>query len=262
MAVKTYSLSQGDPQLTAHLKLSEFRTPGIDAVLLDDDIAPAIEAIRDGITKRYGIEVAATVINSGYRTPGAGGYDRKVGGSGSGPHTTGKAADFYFRDKNGKAVNSIYGLTVAQLLGYKGIERIMDGVSIHIDVNYRANYWWAYQYRAASGAYAYGTVNDFFTSSWAKNVGITPPETCGVIAGTNTSPARPLLRYGSSGNGVKELQTLLNTAQTAGLVVDGSFGALTLKKVTEFQKSRSLAADGVVGSNTWKELCKYEEGTA
>jgi len=172
MGVRTHDLSKGDVQLTQHLKLSEFRTPGVNTILLDDDIAPTMERVRDGIEKYFGITVSATVVNSGYRNAT---YDKKVGGSGSGPHTTGKAADFHFRGKDGKAINSIYGLCVAQLLGLKGIERIMDGVSLHVDVNYRSGYWWAWQAKNAAGTYVYYTLSDFFASSWAKAAGVTVP---------------------------------------------------------------------------------------
>jgi len=169
MAVRTYRLSQSNPRLTKNLVLSEFRTPGHDIVIIDDDLAPTMERIRDGISKYFNIEVSATIVNSGYRTAA---YDRKVGGTGAGPHTVGKAADFYFRNKAGRAINSIYGLCVAQLLGIKGIERIRDGVSIHIDVNYRSGFWWVWQAVNAAGRFVYHMLSDFFSSTWAR---ATPP---------------------------------------------------------------------------------------
>ena len=66
------------------------------------------------------------------------------------------------------------------------------------------------------------------------------------------------LTLGSRGDEVKRLQTRLN-AHGANLAVDGVFGSLTLDAVKKYQKSRGLAADGVVGDLTWGRLL---EGTA
>lgn len=58
------------------------------------------------------------------------------------------------------------------------------------------------------------------------------------------------LRYGSRGDEVKRLQTLLN----AGLKVDGIFGVNTLNAVKAFQKETGLVVDGIVGPKTWAKL--------
>ena len=62
------------------------------------------------------------------------------------------------------------------------------------------------------------------------------------------------VRYGSKGQDVKTLQTMLNTVDNAKLTVDGSFGKGTLTAVKTFQKSNSLTVDGVCGPTTWKVL--------
>ncbi len=75
----------------------------------------------------------------------------------------------------------------------------------------------------------------------------------------NTSmpyPGAPL-RNGSSGQNVKYMQYLLNGIQKytypsiGFLSVDGMFGAKTLATVKKYQVLKSLAADGVIGKNTW-----------
>lgn len=59
----------------------------------------------------------------------------------------------------------------------------------------------------------------------------------------------PVLRRGSKGEAVKELQRLL-----CGLEIDGSFGPLTEAAVIEFQKANGLTVDGIVGPETWGAL--------
>ena len=57
-----------------------------------------------------------------------------------------------------------------------------------------------------------------------------------------------LLKVGSTGNKVKDLQELLS------LTTDGVFGIDTLKAVKVFQSKNGLISDGVVGSKTWNVL--------
>lgn len=67
------------------------------------------------------------------------------------------------------------------------------------------------------------------------------------------APVLPVLRKGSTGGHVEELQTLLNK-HGAGLKVDGDFGARTEAAVKKFQADHSLVDDGAVGGYTWKAL--------
>lgn len=62
-------------------------------------------------------------------------------------------------------------------------------------------------------------------------------------------PAMPILRNGSKGDPVRELQNLLR-----GLTVDGIFGPRTEAAVREFQRQAGIAADGIVGPITWGKL--------
>ena len=62
-----------------------------------------------------------------------------------------------------------------------------------------------------------------------------------------------ILKYGSTGDSVRFLQSSLNTIKVSGmvpLVVDGKFGELTEKTVKAFQKSKGLLSDGIVGPLT------------
>lgn len=62
-----------------------------------------------------------------------------------------------------------------------------------------------------------------------------------------------LLRKGSSGSEVRDLQRLLNN-YGYGLDVDGIFGDKTYNAVTQYQKKNGLGVDGIVGDQTWGSL--------
>ena len=57
-----------------------------------------------------------------------------------------------------------------------------------------------------------------------------------------------ILRYGSRGEDVKNLQKLLS------LSADGIFGRQTERAVKNFQKENGLVADGIVGQKTIAKL--------
>lgn len=71
------------------------------------------------------------------------------------------------------------------------------------------------------------------------------------------------LGYGSSGADVKALQQSLNAMGYNCGSADGVFGAKTQAAVKQYQKDQGIKADGIVGSNTKKELKKdgYAKGT-
>jgi hypothetical protein len=72
--------------------------------------------------------------------------------------------------------------------------------------------------------------------------------TVAVSTPTPVSPERPLLKRGSKGQAVKELQALL------GLEADGQFGVNTEAAVKAFQKANGLFQDGKVGEYTWDAI--------
>lgn len=64
------------------------------------------------------------------------------------------------------------------------------------------------------------------------------------------------LKNGSRGDDVKELQKMLTEAGFSCGAADGVFGTNTKKAVIEYQKSKGLTADGIVGEKTWSALGK------
>ena len=61
------------------------------------------------------------------------------------------------------------------------------------------------------------------------------------------------IKKGSKGEAVRTLQRLL------GIKVDGDFGPATEKAVVQFQKSKGITADGIVGNKTWALLGVKDE---
>lgn len=82
----------------------------------------------------------------------------------------------------------------------------------------------------------------------------------GIATGTSTTPppantagSNPLLKEGMAGVAVTRMQKRLSLKGFK-VTADGKFGPDTRKHVIEFQKSRKLAADGIVGPATWTAL--------
>ncbi len=68
------------------------------------------------------------------------------------------------------------------------------------------------------------------------------------------SQTAAILRQGSTGSEVKEVQRRLKMWGYYAGSIDGKFGAKTKKAVVAFQKKNGLTADGVVGKDTYKAL--------
>lgn len=74
-----------------------------------------------------------------------------------------------------------------------------------------------------------------------------------LITGTVTAADMPLIKRGSTGSAVLQLQKLLNKLGY-GLEEDGSFGPATDAAVRAYQKAHGLEVDGEVGPMTWGKL--------
>lgn len=75
----------------------------------------------------------------------------------------------------------------------------------------------------------------------------------GIRVSLNEGGNTIVLRRGSFGDAVRELQELLAT-KGFDISIDGDFGPATELAVTMFQRNNGLVVDGIVGRNTWSSL--------
>lgn len=89
---------------------------------------------------------------------------------------------------------------------------------------------------------------------WAE--GMSAPSAAPGPGDGGAAPTRRMVRRGSRGADVVDLQERLNALAMAdpALETDGIFGGLTDAAVRRFQAERSLVVDGIVGPNTWAAL--------
>jgi N-acetylmuramoyl-L-alanine amidase len=71
---------------------------------------------------------------------------------------------------------------------------------------------------------------------------------------TASEVERPILRLGSQGSQVSEIQAMLRLLGYYSSTVDGFYQESTAIAVSTFQQAAGLEADGVVGRNTWNRL--------
>lgn len=83
-----------------------------------------------------------------------------------------------------------------------------------------------------------------------------------VAPGLAQAPARSILRVGSQGTDVTELQSTLKLLGYYAGAVNGVFEESTGQAVKRFQAAAGISADGVVGSETWNRLFPTSEPVA
>jgi peptidoglycan hydrolase-like protein with peptidoglycan-binding domain len=238
MSVKYYNYpADKDVQLSPHFKMGEFVDPSDytsapfpSTVPIDSGLIDILEQVRE----HFGC--TSCNINSGYRTPAA---DKAVGGSGSGPHTYGCAADAYFY-KNGQPVESRLIACYLQDIGAHGIGYCCGGnfYGTHIDTLSRVWHGDERDYRV--------TVSDYYSYT-----GTFKAE---VYGGSSAST--------DSTDGVKTVQDWL------GVEVDGICGAQTkaalvkeLQAVLNDQYGANLAVDGIFGNKTASAILNIKKGS-
>lgn len=126
MAVKTYT-NRDTTQITAHFNAKEFRCKCGKAhdILISSELVDKLEQLYAAL------DCSKIIINSGYRCTD---HDKTVGGSGTGQHTKGTAADVICYGQDGKTISSKLVCCKAQDLGFGGIANITSAyTSTHLD---------------------------------------------------------------------------------------------------------------------------------
>ena len=124
---KTYEYSD-KTQLSPHFNAREFRCK----CGKEHDFQIADELIEK-LEKLYAsLNCSKIIVTSGYRCVT---HDKKVGGSGTGQHTLGKAADICCYGQDGQPISSKVVCCKAQDIGFTGIANITAAYQYtHVDV--------------------------------------------------------------------------------------------------------------------------------
>jgi hypothetical protein len=123
----------------------------------------------------------------------------------------------------------------AESIGIKGIglyETQSDGHFVHIDTRTNKSFWYG---QAQAPRSTFGDANS---------------------ASGNNSSAITILKRGSSGDLVKDLQEKLTSMKYSLGKADGEYGRLTEEAVRKFQRDNNLDADGVAGPITLEMINK------
>lgn len=124
--VVTYNATtQGNLFLSPHFQVKEFKSPDSNTVKIDNRLIWILERLFTDLN------CSKMIINSGYRTSA---HDKKVGGSGTGYHTKGMAADIKPYDKSGKVISA--KIVCQKLCDYGDVFGIgyISETAVHCDV--------------------------------------------------------------------------------------------------------------------------------
>ena len=135
MAVKIYSYkNHGKKMLSAHFAVGEFASAYCDKILIDTSLVTLLEKVFAHFS------CSKIIISSGYRPPAE---DIAVGGSGTGYHTKGQAADFCAYDANGNRIGSDKIALYLEDIGVNGIGYRCGGSSVYTHIDTRTKKWYA-----------------------------------------------------------------------------------------------------------------------
>lgn len=125
--IKTYKFDANE-QITPHFNAKEFRCKcgGKHDYKVSTELVDMLEKLYETL------DCSSINISSGFRCVQ---HDKNVGGSGTGQHTKGLAADLMCVGSDGKLISSRIVCCTAQDLGFKGIARINAADSYtHLDM--------------------------------------------------------------------------------------------------------------------------------
>ena len=151
--IKTYPADSNE-QLSEHFNAKEFRCKCGKAheFYVSEELVQKLEALRSALSCSH------IDISSGFRCVS---HDKAVGGSGTGQHTKGNAADICCYDQNGDIISSKIVCCTAQDIGFKGIANINQAHTYtHVDM--RAGTWRGDETRGMSYCIPNASFYDYF----------------------------------------------------------------------------------------------------
>jgi len=174
-----------------------------------------------------------------------------------------------FQSNNALTADGIAGSSTLSALEGFVPEKPGSSSSVHLRYGDSGSDVTDLQYSLSNAGYFSGPFTGYFGSSTEQAVknfqydnyltadGVAGPATLAALGG-NFQPVLPdsggsALRYGDSGSGVTNLQSLLGSNGYS-VPVTGYFGSITEQAVISFQQASGLVADGIVGSNTLAAL--------
>ncbi|MFD3496262.1 glycoside hydrolase domain-containing protein [Streptomyces sp. NPDC058690] len=103
---------------------------------------------------------------------------------------------------------------------------------------------------------AFGPATTTATRNFQTSRGLTADGVVGAKTWTAllSRGSTPTIQTGSTGEAVTRLQRALTAALGRTVAIDGDFGSGTDQAVRDYQSSRALTVDGIVGSGTWGAL--------
>ena len=125
--IQTYPFND-NTQLSAHFNVSEFRCKcgKVHDTLLADELVEKLEQLYAALN------CSKIIVTSGFRCSM---HDRTVGGSGTGQHTKGNAADICCYGQDGQPISSKVVCCKAQDIGFRGIANITAAYQYtHVDM--------------------------------------------------------------------------------------------------------------------------------
>ena len=167
-------------QLSPHFNIKEFRCScgKSHETLLASELVDKLEALYTALN------CSKIIVTSGYRCPE---HDKAVGGTSSGQHTKGTAADVCCYGQDGQPISSKTVCCKAQNLGFGGIANITSSYQYtHLDV--RTGYRWLGDETKGNGT----VTEDFY-----KYFGIekSEPETKNLLKGIDVSYAQGVIDW-------------------------------------------------------------------
>ena len=167
-------------QLSAHFNVQEFKCQCGKShdILIDSKLIDKLEQLYTALN------CSKIIVTSGYRCPE---HDKAVGGTSSGQHTKGTAADVCCYGQDGQPISSKTVCCKAQDLGFGGIANITSSYQYtHLDV--RTGYRWLGDETKGNGT----VTEDFY-----KYFGIekSEPETKNLLKGIDVSYAQGVIDW-------------------------------------------------------------------